>query len=505
VSSFEPYPAYVEDDATGLAELVARGEVHPGELVEAAIKRIETLNPIINAVIRPRFDQARLTADAGAPAGPFAGVPFLIKDLALAAGEQVAFGSVFFRDYVADTSAAMLARFEAAGLISVGRTNTPEFGLVPTTEPVLYGPTRNPWSLDHSPGGSSGGAAAAVAAGMVPMAHASDGGGSIRIPASACGLFGLKPTRGRTPQRPLSGPDGLPVGLCVSRSVRDSARLLDAVHGAVPGDRWHAPTPAGSFEESVRRAPERLRIAYSIHDFRGKRVHPDCAAAVLGTARLCEELGHEVIEDRPAVDGHHMASAFLLLWEAVPAGVFQLILEEADKRTVGRLLRKLGDWWSMRIIAALDSRKSKQPAFEPFTWGLAKRAHRTRSGELSKAYGELQAITYEVADFLEHVDVFLSPVLGSPPVRIGEIDQTIDLDELIEQLVDYVAFTPLANFTGFPAMSVPIYWTDTGLPVGSHFLGRFGDEERLLGLAGQLEEARPWWHRRPPQLTGKEI
>ena len=498
MTSFTPFADYQSHDAVGLAEFVARGEVHPGELVEAAIERIETHDGAINAVIRRRFAEARAQAARPLPDGPFAGVPFLIKDLALEDGEQVAFGSVFFRDYRADTTSALIERFRAAGLISLGRTNTPEFGLLPSTEPVLYGPTVNPWSREHSPGGSSGGAAAAVAAGMVPMAHASDGGGSIRIPASACGLFGLKPTRGRTPQRPLSGPDGLPVGLCVSRSVRDSAHLLDAVHGAARGDRSHAPAPGGSFADAARRHPQHLHIAYSIHDFHGRRVHPDVAEAVLSTARLCEELGHEVIEDRPAVDGEQMAAAFLLLWEAVPAGVFQLILEEAGARVAGRLIRRMGDWRAMRLIARLDTRSSGQPAFEPFTWALARRAHSTRSGELAKAYGDLQAITYEVADFLERVDLFLSPVLGTPPVRTGEIDQSADLDDLIHQLVEYVAFTPLANFAGFPAMSVPLHWNEAGLPIGSHFLGRFGDEETLLGLAGQLEAARPWWHRRPP-------
>ena len=500
VTSFEPFADYEAHDAVGLADFVRRRELHPGELVEAAVQRIEIRDPQINAIIRRRFAAARSQAEAPLSDGPFAGVPFLIKDLAFEEGEQVALGSVFFRDYRADTTSALIERFRAAGLISLGRTNTPELGLLPSTEPTIYGPTANPWDLAHSPGGSSGGAAAAVAAGMVPMAHASDGGGSIRIPASACGLFGLKPTRGRTPQRPLSGPDGLPVGLCVSRSVRDSATLLDAVHGAVRGDRWHAPSPAGSFAEAARRHPERLRIAYTIHDFSGRRVHPDVAEAVLSTARLCEELGHEVIEDRPAIDRDQMAASFLLLWEAVPASVFQLILEQANEQMAGRLLRKLGDWRAIRLITRLDSRKSRQPAFEPFTWALAKRAHSTRSGELAMAYGKLQAITYEVADFLEDVDLFLSPTLGTPPVRTGAIDQTIDLDDLIDQLVDYVEFTPLANFTGFPAMTVPLHWNGAGLPIGSHFLGRFGEEETLLGLAGQLEAARPWWDNRPEEL-----
>lgn len=493
----QPFAEYEAHDATGLADFVARREVHPGELVEAAIERIEARDPQINAVIRRRFDEARRQANGPIPEGAFPGVPFLVKDLAFEEGEKVAFGSVFFRDYEADSTSALIERFRAAGLISLGRTNTPEFGLLPSTEPALYGPTANPWSLDHSPGGSSGGAAAAVAAGMVPMAHASDGGGSIRIPASTCGLFGLKPTRGRTPQRPLSGPDGLPVGLCVSRSVRDSANLLDAVHGAVHGDRWHAPSPSGSFGEAARRHPHNLRIAYSIHDFHGRRVNAEVAEAVLATARLCEELGHEVVEDRPAVAGDQMAAAFLLLWEAVPASVFQLILQEANQKRAGRLLRKLGDWRAMRLIARLDRRQSGNAAFEPFTWALAKRAYSTRSGQLSMAYGDLQAITYEVADFLENYHLFLSPVLGTPPLETGAIDQNVPLDDLIDQLVEYVNFTPLANFTGFPAMTVPLHWNQQGLPLGSQFLGRFGDEETLLGLAGQLESARPWWDRRP--------
>lgn len=492
----QAFPEYHEYDAVGLAELISTGRVTATEVVETAIHHIEARNPTINAVIRRRFDAARRQAASPLP-GPFSGVPFLIKDLSFERGEPVAFGSVFFRDYVADQTSTLIDRFRTAGLISLGRTNTPEFGLVPTTEPLLYGPTRNPWDPRHSAGGSSGGAAAAVAAGMVPMAHASDGGGSIRIPASACGVFGLKPTRGRVPQRPLSGPDGLPVALCVSRSVRDSAHLLDAIHGAVPGDRWHAPGPAGSFAEAAARHPRPLRIAYSIHDFRGRRVDADEAEAVLATAQLCEELGHEVVEDRPEVDGDQMAAAFLLLWEAVPAGVFQLILEEAGNRRMGRLLRRFGDFRAMQVIAKLDTRRSGRPAFEPFTWALAKRATTTRSGDLAMAYGKLQAITYEVADFMDHADVFLSPVLGSPPVLLGAIDQDRDLDELIEQLVDYVAFTPLANFTGFPGMSVPLHWNDRGLPIGSHFLGRFGEEEVLFSLAGQLEEARPWAYRLP--------
>ncbi|MEA3501362.1 MAG: amidase family protein, partial [Actinomycetota bacterium] len=291
MESFKEYGSF---DAVGLAELVEQGEVRPLELVEAAALRIDEINPAINAVIWDRLDAARLEATAADQVGPFAGVPILIKDLVVEKGIPVTFGSVFFRNYVGDTTSIFRERVDGAGFVDLGRTNTPEFGLLPTTEPVLHGPTRNPWDLSRSAGGSSGGAAAAVAAGIVPLAQGSDGGGSIRIPASATGLFGLKPTRGRNPRRPGTSIDYLSVEHALTRTVRDSAAFLDAVHGPVPGDQYWAPPPLAPFAEAAARDPERLRIAFSTRDFRGDRVHPECEAGVLATATLLEGLGHDV-------------------------------------------------------------------------------------------------------------------------------------------------------------------------------------------------------------------
>lgn len=499
----DPFADYVDHDAVGLADLVRTGAVAPAELVAAAIGRIEALNPAVNAVVTQEFERAMARARSPLPDGPFRGVPFLIKDLAVIEGEPVSFGSVFFRDFQADLTDELMHRIATSGVVPLGRTNTSEFGLLPTTEPVLHGPTRNPWHLDHSAGGSSGGAAAAVASGMVPIAHASDGGGSIRIPASACGVFGLKPSRGRMPQRPRSSHDGLVAPLAVSRSVRDSAVLLDHLAGPVPGDLWWAPAPAAeSFAAAAGVDPGRLRVAYSVHDFRGVPVHPDCAAAVLSTATLLESLGHDVVEASPTIDAETMAVAFLKVWASFADTVFRLILDEVDKRPLGRAFHRVaGDWLSMRTLAKFDERKSGHPAFEPFTWAMAKRARRETPGGLAVAQGVLQGISYTMAEFLADYDVLVTPVLGTPPVRVGEIDQDMAFDDLVAQLVGYVAFTPVANFCGLPAMSVPLHRNADGLPIGTHIMGRFGEDDTLVSLAGQLERARPWWNDRPRIAT----
>ncbi len=330
------------------------------------------------------------------------------------------------------------------------------------------------------------------------MAHASDGGGSIRIPASACGVFGLKPTRGRMPRYPASTADYLSADLCVSRSVRDTAALLDATHGEVPGAAYHAPPPTATFTEAARTPPQQLRIAFARNDFRNDRVDPDCVAAVEATAERLEELGHTVVEASPDVDGQSMAEAFLVVWEVMAEGVFRLILDEASKRRSGRLLRRMfGDWRTMRLIAWLDGRKSGRKAFEPFTWQLADKSRRRSPARLEAAKIELQRISHIVGRFLEEHDIHLTSVLGSPPVALGEFDQEAEWDDIVEQLTRYVAFTPVANFSGLPAMSVPTYWTNGGLPVGTHFMGRYGADSTLLSLAGQLEEAMPWANRRP--------
>ncbi len=460
-------------DATAQAELVRRKQLKPIELIEAAIARIEATNSKLHAVVTPLYERARERARRPVGDGPFTGVPTLLKDLLPVEGVRITYGSVFFKDHVATHTAEVTRRMEAAGLVLVGVSSSPEFGLLPTTEPVLHGPTRNPWSLDHSPGGSSGGAAAAVAAGLVPIAQASDGGGSIRIPAAACGVFGLKPSRGRNPQWPDSDAQGLPVRHCVSRSVRDSAALLDATRGPVAGDRWWAPPPARPYAQEVRLAPGRLRIAFTTEDFTGQPVHPDCVAAVHATAKICEGLGHRVEEARPKIPGEAFDDAFLLLWSQYAAEV------------VKNATRMLGH-------------PPERDRFEPFTWQLAEHDARHTPGDLAVAWTVLQQSTYTMARFLTRYEVFLTPVLGAPPVVTGGLPQDVDFETMRARLRRYVPFTPVANVTGQPAMSVPLHWNEAGLPIGSHFVGRFGDEATLLRLAAQLERAQPWAGRRPP-------
>jgi amidase len=494
----DPFAEYQSYDAVGLAELVRSGEVHPGELVEAAAVRIDEVNGAINAVIRPRLHEARSEAATKPAVGPFGGVPILIKDLIAEAGEPVSFGSMLFKDYVADTSSEFISRVKEAGFIDLGRTNTPEFGLLPVTEPVLYGPTRNPWDLAYSPGGSSGGSAAAVAAGIVPLAQASDGGGSIRIPASNCGLFGLKPSRGRNPRSPATGPDYLSVELSVSRSVRDSAALLDTVHGAAPGDQYWAPEPEHPYVTDAIRDPGTLHIAYSVHDYRGDRVHPQVEAAILDTAELLESLGHNVSQDAPNIDGDALAEAFLQWWAALASLVFRTVLDVAsEKASIRRMRTVIGDYRTMQVISKATERRTGKPAFEPFTWTLASRAMSQRPADVMAAQMTLQNIAHTTGTFLEKYDMALTPVLGTPPLRVGALDQTLPYDEFSEMILKHVAFTPLANFSGLPAMSVPLSWTPQGLPIGSQFLGGFGDESTLIQLAGQLERARPWEDKRP--------
>lgn len=460
-------------DALAQASLVHEKQITPRELVQAAIARIERLNPRINAVVSTCFDRALERATHISAGEPFAGVPTFVKDLAAYEGMRRTFGSVFFKDFVATFSHEVVRRLEQAGFIVLGKTNTPEFGLLPTTEPRLHGPTRNPWNLDQSAGGSSGGAAAAVAAGLVPVANASDGGGSIRIPASACGLFGLKITRGRNSEAPEPTWHGFGVHHCVSRSVRDSAAVLDATRGPMPGDRWWAPPPVRPYLQEVGAPPGRLRIAFTTTDFFGRRAHPDCVAAVETTAKLCESLGHHVEEARPTAEAEAFRDAFLFLW-AVGAGT---AIKEAT-RVLGR--------------------KPDDDQFEPFTWQLAATAEKRTPADIGLAWRPLLRVGYIMARFLEAHDLLLTPVLASPPVPIGTFSETRPFAALVDHLDAYVAYTPVCNVTGQPAMSVPLYWTADGLPVGSQFIGRFGDEATLFRLAAQLEEARPWATRWPP-------
>jgi len=463
-------------DATALANLVRSRSISPLELVEATIAQIEQINPSLNAIVTPMYGQARAAA-AQPVSGPFGGVPFLLKDLfASYAGVRLTGGSRFLKDFVAPFDTELVSRFRRAGLIVVAKTNTPEFGLLPTTEPELFGPTRNPWDLTRTPGGSSGGSAAAVAAGIVPMAHANDGGGSIRIPASCCGVFGFKPTRARVPLSPNCGDvmSGLVIEHAITRSVRDSARLLDAIAGPDIGDPYFAPPLRRPLAEEVGAGPGRLRIAFTAAAPTGVPVHHDCVAAVRDAAALCAELGHEVTEAAPTLDGEMLVRSFTAVWAA-------------------------GTAWTIDSIAHMTRLKPTPEQFERFTWNLAELGRRVTSSEYLLAVQALQLVGREIARFQQTYDVWLTPTLAEPPVPLGTMSTAVD-DPMptLMRAEAFVPFTPLCNASGQPAMSVPLFWNEAGVPIGTHFVGRFGDEATLFRLAAQLEAARPWANRRPP-------
>lgn len=493
------FPEYLQHDGLGLAELVRRGDVHPRELVATAIERIEQLDPGLNAVVIKTYDRARTIAERPPPAGPFAGVPYLLKDMVAHAATPLSLGSRFLRAarYVPGSTHEVIRRSEAAGLIILGTTNACEFGLLPITEPAAFGPTHNPWAPDRSPGGSSGGSAAAVAAGLVPLAHGNDGGGSLRIPASACGVFGFKPSRGRNPGYLYDSPDGVTVEHCLSRSVRDSAALLDATRGPRPGDRFFAPEPTRPYLTEVTTEPGRLRIAYTTADLRGRAAHPDAAAAVEEAARLCAELGHEVEPARPTIDGDRFEEAFVALWASLAAAMPRLLLDEAKRQPwVRRIADTVGDHLLVEVVGRWWTRSLRSP-LEPWTRQFAAIGRRVSHAAFQLAAAELQRASYEMARFLESYHGLLTPVLAEPPVPIGAF-VGLDRDELRQRLLAYAAYTPIANVSGQPAMSVPLHWNAAGLPVGVQFIGRFADETTLFRLAGQLEQARPWRGRWPP-------
>ncbi|RJP33821.1 MAG: amidase [Actinobacteria bacterium] len=463
-------------DATAQAELVRSKEVKPIELVEAAIERIERLNPQLNAVITPMYDLAREGAAGELPRGPFTGVPFLLKDLMAAyGGVRMAWGSAFLRDNIPDYDSELVVRLKRAGLLVLGKTNTPEFGILPTTEPHLFGPTRNPWDTTKTTGGSSGGSAAAVASGMVPMAHANDGGGSIRIPASCCGLFGLKPTRARNPLGPSMGDaiSGLVAEHAVTRSVRDSAALLDATSGPDLGDPYWAPPPARPFLEEVGAPPGKLRIAYTC-EAQGAVAQEDCARAVEDAAGLCAELGHEVEEKALEVNVEALTPLFMTLWSAAQT-------------------------WTAAGMALITGKTPTPDQFETLTWALVEMGKGFSASDYLMAVTGLQGITRDLARQAADYDLWLTPTLAEPPVPLGTFESPPDNPLYgIVRAAGFVPFTPICNITGQPAMSVPLYWNGEGLPIGVHFIAKFGDEATLFRLAAQLEEARPWADRHPP-------
>ena len=464
---------YAEHDGLGLASLVRNKDVSASELVEEAIQRAERAQPKLNAVVFRDYDRARAAAKAP-PSGPFMGVPFFLKDIfGLAKGMPTRQASRFMPPVPSDHDSELTHRFRKAGLLPLGKTNVPEFGLVATTESKLYGPAHNPWKFSHSTGGSSGGSAALVAAGVVPLAHANDGGGSIRIPASACGLVGLKPTRGRTSFAPDFGDplDGLASDLVVSRSVRDTAAVLDAVQGNVLGDPYWAPPPSPSYLNAIERPPVALRIGFATTTLDGQSLHPDCVAAVKNAAKLLEGLGHHVEEAAPKLDQATLVPGFMAYWCAHLA--------------VG-----------IDTIAQMTGQTPSRENFEGMTWGLYQAGKAVSAVQYLTAKGALQMASREAAGFHQTYDVWLTPVLGRPPVPLGSFnfDET-DPVKAFAPMVDYVPFTAMQNATGQPAINVPLYWNGEGLPIGTQFVGRYGAEDLLLQLARQLEQAQPWAQR----------
>jgi amidase len=464
-------------DATAQAELVRKKEVKPIELVEAAIERIEKVNPQLNAVVTKMYDHARAAANTELPDAPFAGVPFLLKDLLAAyEGVPMSSGSKYLKDFKPNHDNELVARYKRAGLIVTGKTNTPEFGILPTTEPALFGAARNPWDTSRNTGGSSGGSAAMVAARVVPMAHANDGGGSIRIPASCCGVFGLKPTRARNPLGPDFGDmfSGLVAEHAVTISVRDSAALLDATSGYAAGDPYAAPAPARPFAQEVGTDPGKLRIAVMTKTPLGTPLHDDCLNATQDVVKLLGDLGHNVEEAAPAINGNMLIKSFMALWSA-------------------------GLTWTVNSLSYAVGRMPEEGELEPGTLALYEMGKQVSAPDYLMAVQYLQILGRQIADFMSGYDLILTPTLGMPPVPIGSFDPTPeDAMAGMRMATAFVPFTPLCNATGQPAMSVPLNWNAEGLPVGTHFIGRFGDEATLFRLAAQLETARPWADRRPP-------
>jgi amidase len=457
-------------DAVGMAAAVRNKQVTPLELVDAAIARIDAVNPKLNAVVTEFFDQARARAKAKLPDGPLAGVPYLIKDLNDVKGERTTNGSRLTANVIASTNGTMTDKALNAGMIILGKTNTPEFGLMASTESVLLGPCRSPWNTEYSTGGSSGGAAAAVASGMVPAAHGSDGGGSIRIPASCCGLFGLKPSTGRMPLVGLERePAGISVENCVSRTVRDSATIFALSEDASAG----APLKPVGFVSGPSK--QRLKIAFSTAGDTGKPPHPDVKAALEATATLCRGLGHEIIPAKSPVDAERFTGAFLTVWASGAADL------------VG-LAKKL--------------KQRPEDVLEPWTLGLAEYYAKKPKEARADSLAYFRVVERQIAEFFTQYDAWLTPALASPPPKLGEQAPTVPFPTLYDRIVAYATYTPVHNTAGTPAMSVPLGMSTNGLPIGSQFAAAKGNEALLYALAYELERAQPWAGKHPPVWAG---
>ncbi len=460
---------YLAQDATGLADLIKRREVSAGEVLEAAIARLAEVNPKLNAVTLDLSDQARAATPAD---GPLGGVPYLIKDLgAHVAGTPTSGGSRLFQDVIQPADSAIVSAYRRAGLVIFGKTNTPEFGLEPVTEPEAFGPSRNPWNTDYTPGGSSGGASAAVAGGIVPAAHASDGGGSIRCPASCTGLFGLKPSRGRVSFAPADeGWGGFSIQHAVTRTVRDSAALLDAVCQPVDGDPYWMAPPERPYTQEVGRDPGKLRIGFFAGSFSSADIDPECAAAVHAAAKLCASLGHEVVEARPDAD---FAGARAAAGQVIAPSIAANLDTEARRR----------------------GRPVEPHEVEGLTLALARQGEAVPAAAYIQSIQTAHAFGRAVARYFETYDVLLTSTMGRPPVPVGWL-RGGDRAGYVDRLFSFMSNTQAFNITGQPAMTVPLAWSQGGLPIGLQFVGRMGDEAGLFRLAGQLEQAAPWADKR---------
>jgi len=472
-------------DATGQAALVAGGEVTARELLDIAVEHAEAVNPEINAIVHPDYEGAASVADGPLPEGPFTGVPFLFKDLGAGlAGQPFHMGNRLLKEkgFTVPFDSYLGAAFRDSGVVTMGRTNTPEMGILPTTEPEAYGAAKNPWDLTRSTGGSSGGSAAAVAAGIVPMAHASDGGGSIRIPASACGLVGLKPSRARVSQGPLTGDSmsGLVTELVVSKSVRDSARMLDWVHGPKPGDPYGCPEPENPYESELAVDPGKLNVAVLTGSMTGDPLDQVVIDAVLATGRKLEALGHNVTtpELPPMGDGDELFENFMTRWAAGMA------------ETAG-------------ILGAVVGRELTPDDVEPLTWALIERGRSESGAQYLAAISSHQRMGRMIAGFYENgIDLIVTPTLAQVPPKLGYYDQHGDDPmEAMEKARLVANFTGLFNATGQPAISLPLEVSEEGLPIGIQFVAPIWREDVLIRLSSQLEQAHPWAERRAPAFT----
>jgi len=491
------YNEYRKLDALGMAEQVKKREVTPSELLDIAIKRAEYVNPKINAIVYPMYEYALEAVQHDLPEGMFKGVPMLVKDLELMIkGVPTSSGSFSTKGYTPWYDSDVVQKIKGSGMVIIGKANTPEFGLTPYTEPKIYGVARNPWNTQYTTGGSSGGSAAGVAAGIVPIATATDGGGSIRIPASCCGLFGMKPSRGRISLGPTYGDawNGAVMGNCVSRSVRDSAAFLDTIRGNAPGDPYFVRTPDRPYLEEVAREPGKLRIAFSTGHTFGSAVDHENITAVNDTAKLLQSLGHEVEE-------------VALPWteESFTRDFFHIIC--------GNISSTIS--WTEQVTG----KKADKNNYELTTWLVKLLGDAFSAGDYARAQAGWNRLTRSIAEFHNKYDVFVTPTLSCPPFKIGELQSSgferfilqigISLgmvgrlknsaivESIARRTYDFIPYTPIANMTGQPSMSVPLHWTKKNLPVGVMFTGRMCEEDVLYRLAGQLEKAQPWFDRVP--------